>query len=277
MFKEKEMKMNARQVLMVSLVLTALITPAWAGEGTLLGEATLGISLDYSSLYIWRGAVMTDESVFQPGASLSAGNLTVGIWGNMDLGHSTRDGLNSGREDSGNFTEIDYSIDWSDAVPGVEGLGYSLGAIRYDFPQFAGNPTTAEFYGGLNLDVLLNPAVTVYYDFDAVNSTYVSFGIGHSFDGLIPIEGFGTIDVSASLGWGSGSYNDTYWAPAVGRADDMLNDLAINVSIPVELAGWTIAPSVSYVTLMDNDLRKTDAYDTKSDYLFAGVSFAREF
>jgi len=276
MFKEKEMSKRARQALVVSLVSTALISSAWADEGTLLGKATLGISLDYSSLYIWRGAVMTDESVFQPGATLSAGNLTVGIWGNMDLGHSSRDGLNSGREDSGNFTEIDYSIDWSDDVPGVQGLGYSLGAIRYDFPQFAGNPTTSEFYGGLNLDVLLSPSVTVYYDFDAVNSTYVSFGVAHSFDGLIPIEGFSTIDVSASLGWGSGSYNDFYWTPAVGRADDMLNDLYINVGVPVEVAGWTATPSVSYVTLMDNDIRSRD-YDTKSDYLFAGVSFTREF
>jgi len=273
------MNVNARQVLMVSLISTALTTSAWAeDEGTFLGEATLGVSLDYSSLYIWRGAVMTDESAFQPSATLSAGNLSVSIWGNMDLGDSTRDGLHSGGSgDSGNFTEIDYTIDWSAPVPGVEGLGYSLGAIRYDFPQFAGNVHTAEFYGGLNLDVLLSPSVAVCYDFDAVNSTYISFGIGHSFDGLIPVEGFSTVDVSASLGWGSGSYNDTYWTPAVGRADDMLNDLAINVGIPVELAGWTITPSVSYVSLMDNDLRKTNLYDNKSDYVFAGVSCAREF
>jgi hypothetical protein len=262
-------------ILAVTAVLSVLGSSTMALD---LGEATLGISLDYSSQYIWRGAVMTDESVFQPSATLSAGNLTVGIWGNMDLGHSSRDGLNSGREDSGNFTEIDYSIDWSAPIPGVEGLGYSLGAIRYDFPQFAGNPTTAEFYGGLNLDVLLNPSVTVYYDFDAVNSTYVSFGLGHSFDGLTQLEGVNTVDLSASLGWASGSYNDTYWPTATGAAaDSMLSDLVLSLAIPVEVAGWTATPSVSYVTLMDNDMRKINAYDGKSDYVFAGVSFSREF
>ena len=117
---------KTKAILVVGVLVTMLGSSVLALD---LSEATLGISLDYSSQYIWRGAVMTDESAFQPGATLSAGNLTVGIWGNMDLGHSTRDGLNSGREDSGNFTEIDYTIDWSAAVPGVEGLGYALGAI----------------------------------------------------------------------------------------------------------------------------------------------------
>ncbi len=266
---------KTKTVLVAGLLMSVLSSSVLALD---LGEATLGVSLDYATQYIWRGAVMTDESAFQPGATLSAGNLTVGIWGNMDLGHSTRDGLSSGREDSGNFTEIDYTIDWSDAVPGVEGLGYSLGAIRYDFPQFAGNMATAEFYGGLNLDVLLNPSVTVYYDFDAVNSTYVSLGIGHSFEGLVPLEGISTIDLSASLGWGSDSYNDTYWTqPGTVEADSMLSDLVVSLAVPVEVAGWTATPSVNYVTLMDNDMRKINKYDGKSDYVFAGVSFAKEF
>jgi hypothetical protein len=239
-------------------------------------EVSIEVTADYSSLYIWRGLVMTDESVFQPGATVCVGNLTVGIWGNMDLGHSTGDGLDSGNGDRGNFTEIDYYIDWSDAVPGVDGLSYSVGAIRYDFPQWTPNIATAEFYGGLSLDVLLNPSVTAYYDFDAVNSTYVSFGIGHSFEGLIPLEGINTIDLSASLGWGSGSYNDTYWPTGTAaRADSMLNDLVISLAVPIEVAGWTATPSVNYVSLMDNDLRKINQYDGKSDYVFAGVSFAK--
>ena len=120
--------------------------------------------------------------------------------------------------------------------------------------------------------------MTVYYDFDAVNSTYVSLGIGHSFDGLVPLEGINTIDLSASLGWGSGGYNDTYWPTATGaHADSMLSDLVVGLAVPVEVAGWTATPSVSYVTLMDNDMRKINMYDGKSDYVFAGVSFSRDF
>jgi hypothetical protein len=43
------------------------------------------------------------------------------------------------------------------------------------------------------------------------------------------------------------------------------------------LDGWTLAPSLNYVTLLSDDIRATDAYDSASDYFFAGVGLSKGF
>jgi hypothetical protein len=45
----------------------------------------------------------------------------------------------------------------------------------------------------------------------------------------------------------------------------------------VEIAGWTVAPSLNYVTLVSDDIRDTDMYGTDSDFFFAGVSLSKSF
>jgi hypothetical protein len=56
-----------------------------------------------------------------------------------------------------------------------------------------------------------------------------------------------------------------------------LNDLAFSVSFPIEIAGWTVAPSLNYITLLSDDIRDTDVYGTDSDFFFAGISLSKSF
>lgn len=72
-------------------------------------------------------------------------------------------------------------------------------------------------------------------------------------------------------GWGSASYNKYYW----GTDQSKLNDLTFSVSFPVEIAGWSVTPSLNYVTLLSDDIRDTDAYGTDSDFFFVGVSLSK--
>lgn len=42
-------------------------------------------------------------------------------------------------------------------------------------------------------------------------------------------------------------------------------------------AGWTVAPSPNYVTLVSDDIRAIDIYGTDSDFFFVGVSLSKSF
>jgi hypothetical protein len=234
---------------------------------TTAGDNRLGVGItsDFYGKYIWRGQNLSDDPVFQPGLSLTWGKFTAGFWGNMDLTN-----INGS---SGDFSELDYSLDFSDEFPGIERLSYSVGVIYYDFPGTT-VPDTTEVYWGLGLDLPLSPSIVVYHDVDEAEGTYVNLGFSHSFDEIAKIGDTPVgMEVGAGLGWGSGSYNKYYW----GTDQSKLQDLAFSVSFPVEIVGWTVSPSLNYVTLVSDDIRSTDAYRTESDYFFAGVSMSKGF
>jgi hypothetical protein len=221
------------------------------------------VTADYFSKYIWRGQNVVDESVFQPSVSASYRGLTASIWGNLEL-----TSVNGNR---GEFTEVDYSLDYSGQLPCIEWLGYSVGLIYYDFPNtgFAG---TTELYWGLGADVPLGPSVTAYHDVDQVQGTYVSFAVGHSIDQIVelaPNVAVG-LELGAAVGWGSSSYNASYWSVPSGE----LNDLALSVSFPIAIMGCTVTPSVHYATLLGDGIRGSGV---GTDFFFAGIGIAKEF
>jgi hypothetical protein len=224
------------------------------------------LTADYFSKYIWRGQNLDDDPVFQPSINASYESLTATIRGNLELTN-----ING---NSGDFSEVDYSLDYSGKLSGIEGIGYSAGVIYYDFPGTETKDTT-EVYGGLNLDFPLNPSVTVYRDIDEAEGSYISLGACHSIEKLIEISpGIPLgLDIGISLGWGSSSYNKYYW----GTDQSKLNNLAFSVSFPFEIDGWSLVPSLNYVTLPSDDIRDTDAYGTDSDFFFAGISLFKSF
>ena len=253
--------MEKLKCLIVGLSMLLFGTVAAFGESELDFELTV----DYVSKYIWRGQNISDDPVFQPGLGASYKGLTAAIWGNLET--------TSINNNSGEFTEWDYSLDYSGDFPGLKGVGYSVGLINYHFPSVVGD--TTEFYWGLNFDLPLSPSITVYHDIDQVKGTYASLGLSHSIDKvaeLAPDMPVG-MEISASLGFGGSSYNESYW----GAKKDKLNDLAISVSLPTEIAGWTVAPSLNYVTLVSDSIRASDSFRSESDYFFVGVSLSKSF
>jgi hypothetical protein len=230
------------------------------------GKIDFELRADYSSKYIWRGQNLDDDPVVQPGVAASYKGLTAAIWGNLELTN-----ING---DSGDFSELDYSLDYSSAIPGMESVGYSVGLIYYDFPGTVTNDTT-EVHWGLNFDFPANPSVTVFHDVDEAEGTYISLGVGHSVDKIVELflDAPVRMETGAAFGWGSGSYNKYYW----GTGQSKMNDLALSACFPIELAGWTVAPNLNYVTLLSDNIRDTDAYGTCSDFFFAGVSLSKKF
>lgn len=232
-----------------------------------VAENTIGLDLsaDFYSKYIFRGQNLDDDYVFQPGAAITYGGLTAAIWGNLELTNISGN--------SGEFTEVDYSVDYSGDVPGIEGLGFSIGVINYHFPSVVGD--TTELYWGFALDWPLSPSIIVYHDIDEIDGTYISLGLAHSIDRiaeLAPGVGIG-MDIGVNLGWGDSDYNKGYW----GLDESKLNDLSFSISFPMEICGWTFAPSINYVTLVSGDIRATDSYAKGSDYFFTGLSLSKSF
>ncbi|UCC98096.1 MAG: hypothetical protein JSW66_19895 [Phycisphaerales bacterium] len=231
-------------------------------------EATVGATADFLGKYLWRGQNLVDDRVLQSGAGIGYKGLTASAWGNLDL-----TGENGNR---GEFSEVDLTLDYSWQCSRLDVLSYSVGLIYYDFPVPKAGDDTTELYWGLSLDVPAGPSVTVYHDIDEAEGAYVSLGIGHSFAEVlelgprIPVS----LDLGATLGWGSASYNKFYWGSDNGK----FNDLVLSLALPFEIGGLTVTPSVNYVTLVSDDIRRTDAYGRDSDDLwYAGVGFAKEF
>ncbi len=224
------------------------------------------INFDFVGKYIWRGQNLVDDPVFQPSFTGSYENLTATIWGNLELTN-----ING---NSGDFSEVDYSLDYSADLPSIEGIGYSVGIIYYDFPGTDIEDTT-EVYGGLNSDLPLEPSVTVYHDIDEAEGSYILLAAGHSIEKIIEIspEVLLGLDIGISLGWGSASFNKYYW----GTDQSKLNDLVFSLSLPFEISGWSLVPSLNYVTLLSGDIRDTDTYGTDSDFFFAGISLSKSF
>lgn len=248
-----------------SVLVTALVLSALSGLSFAEESIEFGVSADFYSKYIWRGQNLNEDYAFQPGVSVSYAGLTAAVWGSMDMTDI------SGNE--GEFTEVDYSLDYSTDVPGIEGLGFSAGIINYHFPSVVGD--TTEVYWGFAADLPLSPSITFYHDIDEVDGTYISLGIGHSIDRIaeltpeIPIG----LEIGASLGWGDSDYNAAYW----GVDGSKLNDLTLSIAFPMEIAGWTFAPSINYVTLVSDDIRASDSFARGSDYFFTGLSLSKSF
>ena len=248
---------KAKVVLCVLVALFGMSSVALAAE-----DVSIGVSADFMSKYVWRGQNLVDGAVFQPGVSVGYQGLTGSIWGNLDMCDKN--------DNSGNFTEVDYSIDYSGSVPGIDKLGYSVGAIYYDFPNTELDATT-ELYVGLGLDVVASPSVTAYFDVDEGDGTYVLLSAGHSIEklGTLPVG----VDLGASLGWGNKTYNRFYW----GTDSSELNDLTLSAGFPFEVAGVSVTPKISYIALMGSDVKDSDMYDPDNGLFVFGIGLSKEF
>jgi len=254
------MKSVKRMLVAMSLLLVLGINTMNAEEAE--DKVEFGITADYYGKYIWRGQNLNDDPAFQPGFSAAYKGFTAGIWGSLE----TTDIF----DNKGEFTEVDYYADYSADVPGVEGLGFSIGFIYYDFPNTDLLATT-ELYWGFSYDTFLSPSIKFYHDIDEAEGLYVSAGIGHSID-LGEDAPIG-IDLGASIGWGDTNYNEYYW----GTDSSGFNDLLLSAAFPFEIGGLSITPSVKYSILIDSDIKDADTYSSDDSEFFVGIGLSMAF
>lgn len=230
----------------------------------------VGVTGDFFTKYIWRGQNIADNWVFQPGASVGYAGLTGSVWNNMNLKKDER--VNGVPVGAGSLTETDLTLDYTNKIPGVEAIGYSVGAIYYSYLNIHLHPT-AEGYGGLSFGVPLSPSVRWYYDFDQANGSYVQFSIGHTIEKLKQWRDkcYCDLQVGASLGMGTTNYNSYYF----GVDQTALNDLTLTAGLPFTFGKLTIRPTLGYSTMVSKPIRAGNP--SKNDNLWGGVSLAYNF
>ncbi|MBN1787609.1 MAG: hypothetical protein JW806_04360 [Sedimentisphaerales bacterium] len=247
-----------------TIILAVVISACLLGQAVAKEEIAFGLTSDFYSKYVWRGQMLNDDYVYQPGISASYKGFSISLWGNVDL---TDYGSNNGE-----FTEYDLTFDYTFQIN--EKVSFSVGGINYHFPSVVGD--TTEIYWGFAFDVPLSPSITVYHDIDNIDGTYVSAAVSHTLVKAFSLTDSIGVDVElgASVGWGSSSYNKGYW----GFDESGLNDLVFTVALPMDLGGgWSVSPSFSYITLIDGKIRDSDAFSTDSDYFVTGISISKEF
>jgi hypothetical protein len=246
------------------MVLALTFGTAGAEEQNKEQIVSFGISADYYTKYIWRGQNIDDKSVFQPAISASAYGFTGSIWGNLDLTDKN--------DTAGEFSEFDFSLDYSGTIPGADWLGFSVGTIYYRFPNTAFEPTT-EVYGGLSLpSVPLSPYFKWYRDVDEVKGSYFQFGIGHTIEKVIAWNEsfYCDLALSTSFGWGNSAYNKGYF----GVSNDRFNDVTISVGLPVTIGSWVVKPSVNHSSMLSSSIHDAVA---KSSNTWFGVGISTSF
>lgn len=247
------------------LVLLVFVPAATAAEEQVV---KFGLAADYYSKYIWRGQNINNKSAFQPAISASAYGFTGSIWGNMDMTNKSH----TAPDNAGEFSEFDYTLDYTGIVPDVNWLNFSVGTIYYRFPNTHSEPTT-EIYGGLSLsDGFLSPSFKWYRDVDEIKGSYFQFGLGHFFEKIIKVNEkcYCGLQLGASYGWGNAAYDKGYFGVNSGQS----NDLTLTAGLPFCVNTWTIKPNINYSTMLSDSIRSATE---KSDNLWVGVGVSTSF
>jgi len=263
--------MERRKVLWWVAILLGVMAPVWAEEednAAKDGGVEVGVTADFFSKYIWRGQNVVDNWVFQPGVNVGYQGFTASIWSSMNMKDQRVGGVPI---EAGNLTETDLALDYSNNVPGAEKIGFSVGAIYYDYLNIHLHPT-AEAYAGFNLDIPSAPTIRWYYDFDEADGSYVQFSVGHTIEKLHEWreDCYCGLQVGASLGMGTRKYNDFYF----GVDQTALNDFTLTAGLPFCIGKVTVRPSLGYSTMLSDEVR---AATDKSDNLWGGVGLVYSF
>lgn len=205
-------------------------------------------SFDFESEYVFRGKRFT-QAAFQPsveaGYALGPGEAYAGMWTNLPINSDNVGGVSQTQG-----KEIDIYGGY--LMPVTDMLAVDVGFTYYWYPDAAGTGDlgrSREIYVGVQGDVLLDPAVYVYYDFD-LSQVVVEGSIGYSLP-LVDYVGLPlSLDTLAYVGYlHADAYNGNQRTPGeprwkngyiyAGTAADLVYSISENLafSVGVRLAG----------------------------------------
>jgi hypothetical protein len=206
--------------------------------------ADVTAAVDLNSAYIWRGLTLNDGLVAQPSLDVTSGGLDINVWGNYDL--SDYDGT----LEKYNFSEIDLTLAYTHTLGPVDLTG---GIIEYLFPTTdkGGAESTQEVFLGASFEPFeklkgFSVGATGYYDFDQVDSYYISPSIGYSMDFC---EGF-SMDMGASCG----IVGEDYAKKVSGGTDAGFNEYTLTLGTSYTIDVYTFSGQIGYTDAIDNDV-----------------------
>jgi len=245
----------------------AVAAPAPKEESPNTG-VTLAATLDLYSAYVWRGCVINDRPVWQPGATVSYatgdyGTLSAGAWSNFDATDRR------GHTKFGGISELDYTATYAIDVGPVS---LSAGHTWYTFPSVTGNTygeSTREVFvtAQYNTDIV-NPFVRAYYDYVWIEGAYENIG----FNKTIKVNDRVSVGSEVSVGIGSSNLMAGYYGSNGGPG---LADFNASLFASYALTDHiSVGPRIAWMSLIDDDARKSV---DDQEILWGGVNLAASF
>ncbi len=217
------------------------------------GSASVGVF----SNYVWRGQKLSDGAVIQPSVGITYGAFGANFWSNYDT-------------DTNELSETDITLSY----------GFLLNKLSmeagYIFYALDGVDDTQELYLTAGYDIILDPSLTLYYDFDEGDGAFLVASIGYSFN-LIK-------DMSLGLG-ASGSIdidNEIMGTDSDGNPFTDLYSGELSVSMAIPFHGFTIEPLIAYTfplsTDAENSIEAADVSgESESSIFYGGVAASLSF
>lgn len=250
---------------------------------------SFGATMDFYSAYVWRGIILNDRPVWQPGASASYdagdyGTFSASVWANFNadnrIGHTAAAGLD----------ELDYTLGYTKDVGPVT---LEAGHIWYTFPRWNGGcdgdsqygRSTEEFYLGAayNNDIV-TPYVRSYADYNIVKGFYNQIGLRKS----VSLTDQLTLNGDASVGLADKNYLDQYG----DEIDPGFWDANLSVGLTYAVTdNISVGAKLAWMSLVNDDARDeindlpgatidkagTDGNFGKPDTLWGGINLAVSF
>ena len=257
--------MKVRRLGFVSLVsaLVAVFTLAMApiaakAEGA-AGKASFSAAL--ASRYVWRGQILSEGLVLQPTVGITLGGFGANLWSNVDLDNNEED------DDGIVMNETDLTLNYTLPVGPVSLTG---GFIHYDFD----GGDTQELYLTGALATLLNPSLSLYYDFDEGDGLFAILAASHGF----PV---GPVSLTAGASLGFNIDDKAMGTNADGEEFTGLyyGEVYLATSIPL-FKNVTLDPRIAYTTALGDDGEhaiKSISVDGEEDMFYGSVAITAAF
>ena len=228
-------------------------------EGTETEESEEGfhanLNIDFLSDYVWRGQILCDAPVWQPGVELAYdfgdfGKLTTEIWSSLSLTDKkdvwSRRGMG--------FQEIDYRIAYSKKFGD---FNFEVGHFWYTYCNTGSGDTTQELYGKVEWDnKILKPTYEVYWDYtdsgdNDPSAVYMNLKLDHKF----AVDDQFSVTPYVSLGLADGAYLDYYGG--VNKAE--FADQNVGVTFEYEITdNVSLGAYLNYSWIVSHELRNSD-------------------
>ena len=239
--KEAMGKIMFKRIGLLFISLMVLFAPPSYGDEA---KATGSASVSVMSSYVWRGfQLSSDELVIQSSVGVGYKGFSISLWSDYNTGFDPND-----------LDETDITLDYSGSI---NKIGYSIGYIYYAFDNKLVGEDTQEVYLGLSYDTFLSPALTLYRDFDEVESTYLSLSIGYDYK------------VNERLSLSSGASIGYYF---YDNFEDDWQNLELSLSTSIPLGPLSISPSIAYSFGL-----YTGNFGDVDDEIYGGIAVSLNF
>jgi hypothetical protein len=254
--------MNRINILVLAVMMVVVFSAANLQAEEIKGAGSL--SADVMSNYVWRGMKLSNSWVVQPSAGITYGVFGANLWSNYDSDAAIDEG-----DGHGESNETDLTLTYTRSMDKL-----TLGA-GYIFYALAGANDTQELYLSASYATVLNPTLTVYYDFDEGDGAFAVAAVSHSVEIMK--------DTSLKLG-ASASYN--LKNKVMGRdknGEEFSNlyngELSASVTFPV-MKAIAITPKVAYSVPLSSDAKeaiKNLSNDNDNSVFYGGINLTLSF